>query len=52
MATNKSFIEYVADSLKACGDITYRPMMGEYLVYLNGVYVGGAFDNSFCVKKV
>lgn len=52
MATDKSFMEYVADSLKACGDITYRPMMGEYLVYLNGVYFGGAFDNSFCVKKV
>lgn len=52
MATDERFMEYVAESLKACGDISYRPMMGEYLAYLNGIYFGGSFDNSFCVKKV
>ena len=53
MASEKEFLSYVLDSLSAKGiiDLSFRPMMGEYLVYKNGIYFGGVFDNAFLVKK-
>lgn len=52
MASSHDFLEYVLERLSAvCGDVSYRPMMGEFLLYKNGVYFGGVFDNRFLVKK-
>lgn len=31
--------------------ITFRPMMGEYLIYCDGTYFGGLYDDRFMVKK-
>lgn len=33
-------------------DVTYKSMMGEYLLYYNGVYFGGIFDDRLLVKMV
>lgn len=30
--------------------ITFRPMMGEYLIYCDGTYFGGVYDNRFMIK--
>lgn len=53
MASEKEFLNYVLDSLSAKGinDLSFRPMMGEYLIYKSGIYFGGIFDNAFLVKK-
>lgn len=36
-----------------CGldDISYRPMMGEYIIYYRGKIVGGIYDDRLLVKK-
>ena len=36
-----------------CGldDISYRPMMGEYIIYYRGKIVGGIYDDRWLVKK-
>ena len=53
MASEKEFLNYVLDSLstKGINDLSFRPMMGEYLIYKSGIYFGGIFDNAFLIKK-
>ena len=50
MATNKAYVEYIMEKLKAIGDFSYRPMMGEYVVYYKGKVIGGLYDNNFLLK--
>lgn len=50
MATDKAYLTLVLDSLSGMEDISYRPMMGEYLLYYRGKVVGGLYDNRLLVK--
>ncbi len=50
MATDKSFRDYVVGQLIPL-DIVTRPMMGEYLMYLDGIHFGGIYDNRVLLKK-
>lgn len=52
MASSKEYLDYVLDCLRDCSDITYRKMMGEYLLYYNGKVFGGVYDDRFLVKIV
>ena len=51
MASSKEFRDYVLEQL-ADLNVTSRPMMGEYLLYKDGVYFGGVFDDRLLVKIV
>ena len=51
MATTKDYRDYVLEELSVIDGITCKPMMGEYLLYLNGTLFGGLYDNRFLVKK-
>lgn len=52
MASSKEFLVFLIEQLRCYrGDITFRQMMGEYLIYADGVYFGGVFDDRFLVKK-
>ena len=50
MASSKEYLDYVLERL-ADPDITYRKMMGEYLIYYQDRLVGGIYDDRFLVKK-
>lgn len=50
MATTKEFRDYVLEQLRPLGDVTCRPMMGEYLLYYNGLLFGGIYDGRLLVK--
>ena len=52
MATSKDYKDYVIDQLSLLNDITYKPMMGEYLLYYKDVLFGGVYDDRLLVKKV
>lgn len=52
MATNKDYLIYVLDLLRETRGITYKKMMGEYILYKDNVIFGGIYDNRFLVKKV
>ncbi len=54
MASTKGYLEYVLEQLKAVGfsDVRSRPMMGEYLLYVDDVLVGGIYDDRLLVKCV
>ncbi|MDE7082616.1 MAG: competence protein TfoX [Clostridia bacterium] len=51
MATSKDFIGYITERFNADG-LTFRPMMGEYLVYYKGKLIGDVCDNRLLIKPV
>lgn len=50
MSSSKDFLDFVLDQLSILPDITYRAMMGEYIIYYQGKIVGGIYDDKFLVK--
>ncbi|SEA55704.1 TfoX N-terminal domain-containing protein [Pseudobutyrivibrio sp. ACV-2] len=50
MASNKEYLEYVLEQLSSLDGITYKAMMGEYIIYYQGKIVGGIYDDRFLVK--
>ena len=52
MPTTKDYRDYILEQLSLLDKITYKPMMGEYLLYHNGLLFGGIYDNRLLVKKV
>ena len=52
MASSKDYLDYILDQLSGLDDISYRAMMGEYIIYYRGKVVGGIYDDRFLVKAV
>lgn len=52
MASSKEYLEFILDQLSELEDVTYRYMMGEYIIYYRGKIVGGIYDDRFLVKPV
>ena len=50
MASSKEYLDFVLEQLSELEDITYRAMMGEYIIYYRGKVVGGIYDDRFLVK--
>ena len=50
MATSKEFRDFVLEQLRVLDNITCRSMMGEYLLYWNGLLFGGIYDSRVLVK--
>ena len=50
MASSKEYLEYIMGQLADAGDVSYRAMMGEYIIYYCGKIVGGIYDDRFLVK--
>jgi len=50
MASDLSFVEFVADQIENAGQISYRKMFGEYALYNNGKVVALICDNQLFVK--
>ena len=50
MASSKEYLDFVLDQLSELEGISYRSMMGEYILYCNGRIVGGIYDDRFLVK--
>ena len=50
MASTKEYLDFILDQLSGLDEITYRAMMGEYIIYYRGKIVGGVYDDRFLVK--
>ena len=50
MASSKDFLEFVLEQLSILPDITYRAMMGEFIIYYHEKVIGGIYDNKLLVK--
>ncbi len=51
MASSKDYLDYVLELLREVNNVTYKKMMGEFMLYSNGILFGGVYDNRFLVKK-
>ena len=51
MASSINYLNYVLDLLRKIDNITYKKMMGEYLLYMDGILFGGIYDDRFLIKK-
>ncbi|MBQ1998399.1 MAG: TfoX/Sxy family protein [Spirochaetales bacterium] len=52
MASSKEYLDFILDQLSELEEITYRAMMGEYIIYYRGKIVGGIYDDRLLVKPV
>ena len=50
--STQDYLEYVLELLREVDGISYKKMMGEYILYKDGIIFGGIYDNRFLVKKV
>ena len=50
MASSKEYLDYLLDQLSEADGVSYRAMMGEYIIYYRGKIVGGIYDDRFLVK--
>ena len=51
MASTKKYKDYILEQLSLLDNISFRPMMGEYLLYYNKKLFGGIYDDRLLIKK-
>lgn len=50
MASSKEYLDFILEQLSDLDEVSYRAMMGEYIIYYRGKMVGGIYDDRFLVK--
>jgi len=51
MASSKEYMAFVMEQLSELSDVSYRAMMGEYVIYYRDKVVAGVYDDRFLVKS-
>ncbi|MDD7611747.1 MAG: TfoX/Sxy family protein, partial [Spirochaetales bacterium] len=52
MSSSKEYLDFILEQLSELKNVTYRAMMGEYILYYGGKIVGGIYDDRLLVKPV
>jgi TfoX/Sxy family transcriptional regulator of competence genes len=52
MASSKEYLDFIMEQLSGLEDVSWKAMMGEYIIYYHGRIVGGIYDDRFLVKPV
>lgn len=52
MASSKEYLDFILEQLSELPGVTFRAMMGEYILYFRGKVIGGIYDDRFLVKNV
>ena len=52
MPSTKEYLNFILEQLSELEEITYRAMMGEYIIYYRKKIVGGIYDDRLLVKPV
>lgn len=50
MASKKEYLDYILEQMSGLDDVSYRKMMGEYIIYYKNRIIGGIYDDRFLVK--
>lgn len=50
MASSREYLRFILEQLSSLRDISYRPMMGEFILYYQGKIIGGVYDDRLLVK--
>ena len=50
MASSKEYLNFILEQISRAEDVSYRSMMGEFIIYCHGKSIGGIYDDRFLVK--
>ena len=50
MASDREYLDFVMEQLSGLENVTWKAMMGEYIIYWRGKIIGGIYDDRFLVK--
>ena len=50
MSSSKEYLDFVLWQLSDLGDVSYRAMIGEYVMYYRDKVIGGIYDDRFLFK--
>ena len=51
MASSKEYLHFILEQLSDLNAVSYRSMMGEFIIYYRGKIIGGIYDDRLLVKK-
>ncbi len=51
MASSKEYLHFILEQLSDLEAVSYRSMMGKFILYYRGKIVGGIYDDRLLVKK-
>lgn len=52
MASSKEYLTFILEQLSDLDGVSYRAMMGEYILYYEEKIIGGIYDDRLLVKPV
>lgn len=52
MASSKEYLTFILEQLSGLEGVSYRAMMGEYVLYFRDKIIGGLYDDRLLVKPV
>ena len=52
MTSTKEYRDFILEQLSEVPNVSCHPMMGEFLLYSDGVLFGGIYDDRLLVKRV
>ena len=50
MASNREYLDFILEQLSGLENVTWKAMMGEYILYWRGKIVGGIYDDRFLIR--
>ena len=50
MASSKGYLDFILEQLAELDRVSWRAMMGEYILYCEGKIVGGIYDDRLLLK--
>ena len=50
MSSSREYLDFILEQLSGVEGISWRGMMGEYIIYIRGRVAGGIYDDRFLVK--
>ena len=50
MASSREYLDFILEQLSGLENISFRTMMGEFILYYRGRIIGGIYDDRFLVK--
>ena len=52
MASSKEYLELILEQVSELDNVSYKSMMGEFIIYYKGKIIGGIYDDRLLVKPV
>ena len=50
MASSREYLNFILEQLSLLDGVSYRAMMGDYIIYFKGKVIGGIYDDRFLIK--